>query len=142
MKFQVPQFIEMEDKIFGPLSFKEFIYLAGGAGLSYILYRFIPSFYLSLIFIIPVLGLACALAFYKVNNKPFIEVLQSAFIFAVGRKLYIWKKEQRAMSPQERTSMRVPTLGKSKLTNMGFNLDVKEKKSDSQNINEALNIRI
>ena len=39
MQFKVPQFLDIEDKIFGPFTFKEFVYLAGGAGLCFILYR-------------------------------------------------------------------------------------------------------
>ena len=35
MRFQVPQFIEIESKIFGPLTFKQFIYLAGGGGRNF-----------------------------------------------------------------------------------------------------------
>src|SRR3990172_12458701 len=42
MQFQVPQFIEIEDKIFGPLTFKQFIYVAGGAGACYLLWRVLP----------------------------------------------------------------------------------------------------
>ena len=34
MRFEVPQFVDIEDKIFGPLTFKQFIYIAGGAGVS------------------------------------------------------------------------------------------------------------
>ena len=134
MKFQVPQFIEMEDKIFGPLSFKEFVYLVGACGLSYILYRYIPSFFVALIFIIPVMGFGAALAFYKVNNKPFIEVLQYAFMYFVGNKLYIWKKEKKPVPTREvdvseksGVTLDVPTLQKSKLTSLSWDLDVKKK---------------
>ena len=71
MRFQVPQFIDIEDKIFGPLTIKQFIYIAGGAGLSFILFRFLP-----LILTIPlaliVIGMSIALAFYQINNKPLI----------------------------------------------------------------------
>jgi hypothetical protein len=133
MKFQVPQFIEMEDKIFGPLSFKEFIYLAGGAGLSYILYRYIPYTFLAILAVLPVMGFAIALAFYKVNNKPFIDVVQSALTYAMGRKLYIWKKENKPVSTKEvdvtfkqGSTVPVSTLGRSRLTDIGFNLDVKD----------------
>ena len=42
MQFQVPQFIEVEDKIFGPLTFKQFVYVAGGAGLAYLVWRVSP----------------------------------------------------------------------------------------------------
>ena len=42
MRFQTPQFIEIEDRIFGPLTLKQFIYLAGSAGLAFLFYRTLP----------------------------------------------------------------------------------------------------
>ena len=86
MQYQVPQFIEVEDKIFGPLTFRQFVYLVGGGSFSYLLIRFIP-FPFSLIFVIPVAGFSCALAFYKINNKPFIQVVESAVKFFLQGKL-------------------------------------------------------
>ena len=41
MQFKVPQFIDVEDKLFGPVTFKEFVYLAGGAGLIYVIYKLV-----------------------------------------------------------------------------------------------------
>jgi hypothetical protein len=38
MRFEVPQFIEIEAKIVGPLTWKQFVYVAGGVGLLVILY--------------------------------------------------------------------------------------------------------
>lgn len=135
MKFQVPQFIEMEDKIFGPLSFKEFIYLVGGAGLSYLIYRYVDPFILALVLIIPVLGFSFLLSFYKVNNKPFIEVLQYGLKYFIGNKLYIWKKENKPVPTKEvdvslRTSapLNVPVVRQSKLSSLNWDLDVKNKK--------------
>ena len=79
MRFQVPQFIEVEDKIFGPLTLKQFIYLAGGGGLSFLVYAFLHSLTLSLVPIIAIMAVSAALAFYKVNNKPFVNVVEAAF---------------------------------------------------------------
>ena len=42
MEYQVPQFIEVEDKIFGPFTLKQFIYVAGGVGLCAILVLYFP----------------------------------------------------------------------------------------------------
>src|SRR6478736_2632887 len=92
MQFQVPQFIEVEDKIFGPLTFRQFVYLAGGAGLCFIIYRFVP-FLFAILLILPVAAFSGALAFYKLNNKPFINVVQSWVKYSMESKLYIWKKE-------------------------------------------------
>ena len=42
MQFQVPQFLDVEDKIIGPFTIKQFLYLAGGVGLGYLCIRFVP----------------------------------------------------------------------------------------------------
>ena len=57
MQYQVPQFIDVEDKIFGPFTFKQFIYMIGGIALSYIIYRFIPSLIFSAVPILIVLAI-------------------------------------------------------------------------------------
>lgn len=129
MEFQVPQFIEIEDKIFGPLTFKQFIYLAGGAGISFVLWTFLPSF-LAILFIIPVVAFVVALAFYRLNDKPFISVVESAIAYATGCKLYIWKRRKRdsvnkdKRSEAERPDLRVPRLSDSKLKDIAWSLDV------------------
>jgi hypothetical protein len=41
MRYQVPQFIDVEDKVIGPLTIKQFIYLAGGAGMCFVIFHFI-----------------------------------------------------------------------------------------------------
>ncbi|MSU55479.1 MAG: PrgI family protein [Candidatus Taylorbacteria bacterium] len=132
MRFQVPQFIEVEDKIFGPLTIKQFIYLAGGGGLSFIIYTYVSklSFILAIIFIIPVAALSLALAFYKVNNRSFINVLESAFKYLMANKLYIWKKQDRKPEhkdvPVETSELFVPRLSDSKLKDLTWSLDIND----------------
>ncbi len=130
MQFQIPQFIEVEDKIFGPLTFKQFIYLVGGGGTSFVLYSILP-FFLAILLIIPVVALSLALAFYKINNKPFIGVLEAAFRYALGNKLYIWKKSDRAAIHKEESSLLpnvyVPKISDSKLKDLSWSLDVHQK---------------
>ena len=67
MQFKVPQFLEIEDKIFGPFTFREFIYLAGGAGLCFVLYKLL-GLLLGLIPILIIAGFSLTLTFYKPNN--------------------------------------------------------------------------
>ena len=131
MRFQVPQFIEVEDKIFGPLTLKQFICLAGGAGLSFVVYQTIPSFFLSFIPILIILSFSAALAFYKINNKPFIDFLESAFLFYTKQNLYIWKKEakiakSKAPTTTEPAQVYVPRLSDSKLKELSWTLDINE----------------
>lgn len=135
MRFQVPQFIEVEDKIFGPLTIKQFIYLTGGGGLSFVIYAFLDSFKLSILPILIVISISVALAFFKVNNKPFVHLLESAFKFYLNGKLYIWKKEQKkapestqkaVADAKKYASITVPKISDSKLRDLTWSLDIKE----------------
>jgi hypothetical protein len=92
MRFEVPQFIEIEDKIFGPLTWRQFLYLGGGIGMAIVLFLRLP-FILFAIFGLPLALLAGALAFYPVNNRPFSYFLESIVNYFSGRKLYLWRKE-------------------------------------------------
>lgn len=92
MRFEVPQFIEIEDKIIGPLTWKQFVYLAGGAGLC-IIFFLSTSFFIAVILSLPIIGLVGALAFHRVNNRPFSIFLESAVGYFSHARLYIWRRE-------------------------------------------------
>ena len=130
MRFQVPQFIDVEDKIFGPLTFKQFIYVAGGVGLCVVLFTFLPKF-LAILISIPAMLLAAALAFYKVNDKPFIRVIEAFLNYTLTNKLYVWKKEEKKPIANDRPDaapeqIYVPKLSDSKLKELTWSLDIKE----------------
>ena len=135
MRFQVPQFIDVEDKIFGPLTLKQFIYLAGGGGLSFLIYVTLKSFLFAKIPIFIVISISAAFAFYRVNNKPFIEVVESAFKYYFSNKLYIWKKKEETQAQKTENitkevksyaSIMVPKISDSKLKDLTWSLDIKE----------------
>ena len=92
MQFNVPKFIDTEDKIIGPLTIKQFLYLAGGVILLFMLWFFLklgPFIAIA----IPI-GLLCgALAFYKVNGRPFISFLGSWIKYLRKPRLYLWRKK-------------------------------------------------
>ena len=130
MRFQVPQFIDVEDKIFGPLTLKQFIYLAGGAGVLVIFLTLLPKI-LAFMLAAPFIALSVALAFYKPNNQSFVVQLESMLRYFLGEKLYIWKKvpKQVAQNQVEKAAapqLMVPGLSKSKLKDLTWNLDVKK----------------
>jgi hypothetical protein len=131
MRFQVPQFIEMEDKIFGEMTFKQFIYLAGGGGISFLIYTILP-FYLAAPIILIIAGFSVALAFYKVHGRfPFIYLVEAATKYFVSNKLYIWKKEEKKPNQEvkevaEMKKLIVPKLSESKLKDLTWSLDIHE----------------
>ncbi|MFA6273239.1 MAG: PrgI family protein [Candidatus Paceibacterota bacterium] len=128
MRFQIPQFIEVEDRIFGPLTLKQFIYLAGGAGICFALYRFLNIF-IAIPLILAAAGLALALAFYRVNGRTFVSVMESAFHFFRGNRLYIWRKipkvpTGKGIKAAEESPITVPRLSESKLKDLTWSLDI------------------
>ena len=132
MQFQVPQFIEIEDKLFGPFTFRQFVYLAGGAAGCFIIYRFLPTF-LAYPAIALFGGMALLLAFYKVNNRPFIYTLESGLKYYLSPKLYKWKKApaQQKIEVAEPTAetrkLLIPRTTASKLKDLAWSLDIQDK---------------
>jgi hypothetical protein len=130
MRYQVPQFIEFDSKIIGPLTFKQFIYLLGGVGGTYIIYK-IFGFFPGIILMLILWTLAGSLAFVKINNKNFVDVLAAGFSYMTKSKLYIWKKidkpvtaEQKEASTAVADSFLAPSLSQSRLKDLAWSLDV------------------
>lgn len=92
MNFVLPQFIEMEAKIVGPLTLKQFMYIAAGAGLSFFIYFTNPlGATISFALIIIIMSAAMALAFVKIDGINLPNVLINALKFAMSSKIYLWK---------------------------------------------------
>lgn len=131
MQFKVPQFIDIEDKLFGPFTFKQFAYLAGGGGMIFIAYKFLPL-YISIFIILPVAALTALLTFYKINGKPFVYYLQASIVYATKSKLYIWKQRTQKAKKEEKVaeaqSPIIPTLSESKLKDLAWSLDIMDNK--------------
>jgi hypothetical protein len=133
MRFQVPQFIEVEDRVFGPLTITQFIYLAGGFGFLGAMWLMLPL-WAALILGGPVAGLGAALAFLKVNERPLIVLFEHAFQYYIKDKLYIWDKQQKsgveiAKAAVERTedpAQYVATATSNKIKDLSWSLDIKE----------------
>jgi len=114
--------------------------LAGGAGLCFILYRLLGVWFGS-IPIVLVAGLSLALTFYRPNDKPFINMLESMFKYGFQNKLYIWKrkkgrvqeKKEAVVKVQEFYQVQSARLSPSKLRDLAWSLDVLDLKKGSEN---------
>lgn len=95
MQRNVPQFIDIEDKIFGPFTLKQFGFLMGGFGGCVIVWRTVPL-YIGVFIMAPIIGLALVLAFGKYNTKPFIDIIRAGVTHLFRGKQYRWQ------SPSER----------------------------------------
>ena len=100
--FNVPQFIDIEDKIVGPLTAKQLGWVAIGFFVLLLSWFFLDfsAFILAAVIVGAIFG---ALAFYKPNGQSFIVFASSAFFFFFKPKIYVWRripeKIQRTIKP-------------------------------------------
>lgn len=91
MRFQVPQFIEKETAIVGPLTLAQFGWLAIGAMLLFLAYAIFPFF--GFVIAVLIIGpLFIALAFWKVGNVPLAVYLARFIGFLINPKQYKYKR--------------------------------------------------
>ncbi len=95
MQFQVPQFIETEDKIIGPLTLKQFLYLAAAGGISFACFFFLKTWLWLIITLLVGVG-GAALAFININGRPLPKILIAALGFYWKPRLFLWQRTEKA----------------------------------------------
>lgn len=97
----VPQYIDVEDRIVGPLTWKHLGWLFGGCGILVMAWMLLDrtTFY---IIAIPVGLITAALAFYRPNGVPMIEFVGYGFNYLFRPKVYTWQREARKMDSQKK----------------------------------------
>lgn len=131
-QFQVPQFITVEDKVIGPLTVKQAVFVLGGV----ILIIFANLIFIPILFW-PIAAVIAAsagtLAFLKINDVPFPTVVKNGFFYFMRPRIYIWKKEdmgkksEKKITSPEVTVAETPKLSASKLSDLAWSLNIKEK---------------
>lgn len=91
-QFVVPQFIDVEDKIFGPVTTRQFLILLSAGGIIFLCFKYLDlvlfgvvAFFLG--------GLALIFAFYKPNGQLFHYFLLNIVQTNRKPKLRIWRKD-------------------------------------------------
>lgn len=113
-KFVVPQFIDNEDKILGPITVRQFLICLFTVLPIFILYKVLPFMY----FVPSALllgGFAGVFAFMKVNGQPFHVFALNALQTAMRPGLRVWNRQLdegqiRAYLRQERELLEKPEL--------------------------------
>lgn len=150
MQFSVPQFIDIEDKIIGPLTLKQFLYFLGAGGLIFLFYTFLTTPFL-IVASIPIVGIALLLSFYKPNGRPFIVFLGAIMKYMTRPRLYLWKRtaenrEVKEIVPPRKEQKAPKMLGEevteSRLKRLAWVLDtsggLEERQAIAENIRSAI----
>ena len=133
-QYVVPQFIDVEDKIIGPITVRQFVLMIAGGLFLFLFYKIfiIPVFIVCAIFIIGIVGL---FGFAKVNSHPFHVFLVGVLQTLRRPKRRIWNKElthlvsvskdkkkdkKEKLQSAAPTVVRKPVVGKSRLAELSL----------------------
>jgi hypothetical protein len=94
LQYKIPQNVDVEDKIFGPLSLRQFSWLVFGGFLAFMFYMLLAkvSFFLFILVDIPIVLFFAALAFYKINERPFELFIVSSLKTMLRPRRRIWMR--------------------------------------------------
>lgn len=99
-QFTVPQFIDVEDKIIGPVTTRQFIIVLAGCLLIAVCYKLF-DFSLFVTVAVVILGLCGTFAFARVNGRPFHFFVLNIIQTLKRPKLRVWHKREKAVQMVE-----------------------------------------
>lgn len=113
-QFTVPQFIDVEDKIFGPITARQFVILLVAGLILFVAYK-LADLTLFLFLLAFIGGGALIVAFVKVNGQPFHYFLLNIIQTLKRPPLRIWNKVYGTADLKRlREEAKIPVLEKTK----------------------------
>ncbi len=103
MEVKVPQRIDMEDKVIGPLTLTQFFYLLFGGLFLWLLNSWTAGtpFRIFFYLLFPIVAiLSIALAFIKIQDRPFMVFLGSTIRYLKRPRRRVWLKGQAVRTTQ------------------------------------------
>ena len=123
MLFNVPQFIDIEDKIVGPFTAKQLAWL-GIAGVLLLIFWSTLTFSTFIPVAVIVVAIFGALAFYRPYNQPLSRFIMSGINYFVRPKIYVWKRyydniikksNKKSNQPKEESKVERKSLNRDKV---------------------------
>ncbi|SRR6056297_1717084 len=99
-QFLVPQFIDVEDKIIGPITTRQFVIMLASLLLVFVFYRLF-SFFVFLFVAVITVAIAAVFAFARVNGRPIHYFLLNFIQTSKKPRLRVWNKEAYVKNVQE-----------------------------------------
>jgi hypothetical protein len=134
MQYAVPQFTDVEDKLIGPLTLKQFLILLGFGGIIFFLWSVFNTNPIFFITAGPLAIMAGIITFKKLNNRPLYAFLLPLIFFVASPKMMVFQRQERATNfvPKEikkeapkKTEGAVEEPFQSRLKNLAYLLDYK-----------------
>jgi len=96
MQYRVPQFIEHEAKILGPLNIRQSLLVGGIIAACFFMYFSIgqTNFFLFLLIAAALIGGALAISFTKIEGQGLPTVIKNWAAFNLNPKIFLWRRKQ------------------------------------------------
>lgn len=91
MRYQVPQFVDIQDRIIGPLTLKQFLYYMV-VGILLLPVYLLAETGLFVSIAIPMLGVAALFAHVHWQGQSFVALLLHGLHYFTGERMYIWRR--------------------------------------------------
>lgn len=102
MLFNTPQYIDIEDKIAGPLTAKQLMWMFGMGSALLVLWGIFDQMTF-IISAIPVVVIFAAFAFYKPQGQPLIRFIIWGILFMFQSKTYVWRRDYEQKKKEKKT---------------------------------------
>jgi len=114
MMSSVPQFIDVEDKIVGPLTWKQLLWMIGMGAVLLTLFSYVDTT-LFVILAIPIVLLFVAFAFYRPNGFSLTSFVFYAILFLFRPKIAVWKKSPNQEQQKEPAKIKPESIAPTKV---------------------------
>lgn len=129
-QFVVPQFLDVETKIIGPITGRQFAIMLGTLLVEFIIYRIFLNIFAVISLGIPVLAIGIIFSFVKVNGQPFHYLILNIVQTVRRPGLRVWDKtlsdaelKERIKKEEELPPIEIPkksSLRRSKLNEVAL----------------------
>lgn len=128
MQYQIPQFINIEDKIVGPFTARQTVYLMIGISFSALVWTFFYEI-VAILIALPIIILTLALCFYKPSGRPLATMIVAAINYFKNPKTYVWYRSpenfliKREIKRQDSKTATIPVVSRNRLKELAWMLD-------------------
>ena len=141
MQYAVPQFVDVEDKLIGPLTLKQFLLLLATAGVIMFFWSLLGIGIVFFLFAFPTAVLGGAIAFAKFNGRQLFSYVGPFIAYITSPKSMVFKREEATItlvkktdSKQDQENAKVEALqpeeAESRLKKLAYLLDQKTQEEE------------
>ena len=109
MQYAVPQFTDVEDKLIGPLTLRQFLFLLATGGVIMFFYSLLKLSIFFFFFALPTALLGIGLTFGKYNGRPLFGYSGALLYFLTRPQARIFQREEPTMAVSFKAAKNVVT---------------------------------